>query len=81
MDSLAAALSRLTGAANQSKEDFDLFQQGAEQNQVAAENLLSEGRTSGKVPGTLCSPGLGPEEHGSAVIPAPYKGVGTRAGK
>lgn len=50
MESLASVLSDLTGAANKDKEDFDVFQKGVEQNKVAAENLLSKGRTSGKVP-------------------------------
>ncbi|XP_029687372.1 laminin subunit gamma-2 isoform X2 [Takifugu rubripes] len=47
--SMASVLSDLTGAANKGQEDFDVFQRGVEQNKVAAENLLNEGRTSGKV--------------------------------
>lgn len=47
---MASTLSDLAGAANKGKEDFDVFQKGVEQNKVAAENLLSKGRTSGKVP-------------------------------
>lgn len=47
---MASVLSDLRGAADKDKEDFDVFQQGVEQNKVAAENLLSNGRTSGKVP-------------------------------
>lgn len=47
---MASVLSDLTGAANRGQEDFDVFQRGVEQNKVAAEKLLNEGRTSGKVP-------------------------------
>lgn len=47
---MASTLSDLAGAANKGQEDLDVFQEGVEQNKAAAENLLSKGRTSGKVP-------------------------------
>lgn len=47
---MASLLSDLTAAANEGQEDLDVFQKGVEANKVAAENLLSIGQTSGKVP-------------------------------